>query len=433
MTAEQTTTAGETKTPGRRLGEMPSGAPRTGPRPLAYHLSLAMAMQTGPVAALPMARAGVLPWHPSLAAEAAALTDQLQDAAPGALGDAVTAATKERLKLFLDGIDRYRHHVYRRDLPAPPTAWSQGSTRVFDFAPERTDLKPIVVVPSLVNRSYVLDLSRRRSLMRHLARQGFRPWLVDWGPPGAAEEGFSLDDYILGRLLAIIDLACEQANGPVSMIGYCMGGLLALGATMHRADSVERLALLATPWDFEAGDGAHARLVAAMRTPIASTVTALGYLPIDMLQVLFVATDPAMVPKKFRNFATLDPDGEQARDFVALEDWLNDGVALTGPVARAVFEGWYGDNLTGRGAWTVGDRVVDPSRLTCPALVAAPRRDRIVPPPSARPLMRLIPQARQLQPDTGHVGMIVGHSAPKTLWSPLAEWLRGCGSAKNTL
>lgn len=374
-----------------------------------------------------------MPWHPSLAAEAIALTRQMGDVPAGELAEAVAAATRDRLKLFLDGIDGYRHHAYRRDLPNPPTVWSQGSTRVFDFAPQRTDLKPIVVVPSLVNRSYVLDLSRRRSLMRHLASEGFRPWLVDWGQPDKAEDGFSLDDYIVGRLVPIIDHAVEQAGGPVAMIGYCMGGLLVLGAAMHRAESIGRLALLATPWDFEAGDGAHSRLVAAMRTPIASTVSALGYLPIDMLQVLFVATDPAMVPRKFRKFATLAPDSDQARDFVALEDWLNDGVPLTGPVALAVFEGWYGNNLTGQGAWKVGGQVVDPTRVTCPTLVAAPRRDRIVPPPSARPLMRLIPGAHRLEPDTGHVGMIVGHAAPGTLWSPLAKWLRGCGSAKNAL
>ena len=50
----------------------------------------------------------------------------------------------------------------------------------------------MLVVPSLINRPYILDLAPGRSLLRWLAAQGLRPLLMDWGTPGAAEAGFDL-------------------------------------------------------------------------------------------------------------------------------------------------------------------------------------------------------------------------------------------------
>ena len=70
-------------------------------------------------------------------------------------------------------------------------------------------------------------------------------------------------------------------------------------------------------------------------------------LPIDMLQVLFALLDPWGVADKYRGFARLDPASERATLFVALEDWLNDGVPLAAPVARECLGGWYGANTPG--------------------------------------------------------------------------------------
>jgi len=121
----------------------------------------------------------------------------------------------------------------------------------------------------------------------------------------------------------------------------------------------------------------------------------------------------------------MDQAAAAALDFVALEDWLNDGVPLAAPVARETLGGWYGANTPGRGAWRVAGAVVDPARVTMPTFVAVPGRDRIVPPASALPLARLIPGAVLHQPTAGHIGMTVGPQAQAALWSPLLDWLRG--------
>ena len=85
-------------------------------------------------------------------------------------------------------------------------AWRHGTTRLLDYgaAGAPVGALPLLVIPSLINRAYVLDLSERASLMRWLAApgegRGFRPFLVDWGAPGTGERRFDLTRYIAGRL-----------------------------------------------------------------------------------------------------------------------------------------------------------------------------------------------------------------------------------------
>ena len=110
--------------------------------------------------------------------------------------------------------------------------------------------------------------------------------------------------------------------------------------------------------------------------------------------------------------------------FVALEDWLNDGVPLPAAVARETLGGWYGANAPARGAWRVAGEAVTPGRLRVPCFVAAPGRDRIVPPASALALAAAIPGAVAHQPASGHIGMVAGARAEAELWSPLLDWLR---------
>ena len=302
--------------------------------------------------------------------------------------------------------------------------WQAGTTRLLDYAPPgrgRARRTPVLLVPSLVNRGYILDLSRRRSLARGLAERGLRPLLVDWDAPGEAERAFTLTDYIAGRLDAALTASVAAAGGPVPVLGYCMGGLLTVALAVRRPQDVASLALLATPWDFhaDADTAAHGALLAAAAPHLA----ALPALPVDMVQALFYALDPFLVLRKFLAFAALDPASPRAADFVALEDWLNDGVALAGPVARECLADWYGANTPGRRSWQVAGQVVDPAALTLPTLVVVPQHDRIVPPPTAQALAREIPGAASFTPPLGHIGMIVGGRAPALVWDRLAAWL----------
>ena len=321
---------------------------------------------------------------------------------------------------FLAGLHAYWRHPYRRDLAEPPALWSEGATRLLDYGP--ADGPPLLVVPSLINRAYILDLMPGRSLLRHLAEQGLRPLLVDWGEPGPVERRMSLDDYLRERLEAALNAARHATRRRPVLLGYCMGGLLAVALALRRQDDLAGLVLLATPWDFHAEP-----LAPGLRTLLAAAATGAGLaggLPVELIQTLFAGIDPPAVAREFARFAALDPRSPDARLFVAVEDWLNDGVALGAEVARECLSGWYLENRPARGAWRVGGQPVRPERLGVPSLIAIPTRDRIVPPSSAAALAARLPGASVLEPEGGHIGMIVADSARRRLWAPLVGWLR---------
>jgi len=407
---------GAAAAPPRR--EAPGPLHRRGPRPLLLHLMLAMLKSSASLGALPTWSAGWPGSNATAAAEALAAAVAAGGAeAATAFPQAVLADVLRQDSALIAGIAAYRRHPYFRDLPDPPTIWAEGETRLLDFGGAGPT---VLFVPSLINRAYVLDLAQGRSMLRWLAGNGVHPLLLDWGWPGEAERRFSLTDYIAGRL----ERALLAVPGPVVLAGYCMGGLLALAAAQRRPDRVAALALLAVPWDFHGDDPERARTVAGMLPLLEPALAFADTLPVDALQLLFALLDPYGIADKYRGFATLDPDSERAKLFVALEDWLNDGVPLAAPVARECLQGWYGENTPARRQWRVAGLPVDPAALRLPAFVAVPARDRIVPPESARPLAALIPGAVLHTPGAGHIGMAAGSTAEAALWRPLRDWIR---------
>ena len=394
--------------------------PRLGPRPLPLHLAAAITSFASSHAALPLLKSGFLAWRPELRAAGSDLEKSLAAVGLEALAQAVERELRTRADRFLRGIERYREHPYRRDLADPATLWQDGSTRLIDYGGAGA---PLLVVPSLVNRAYILDLMAQKSLLRWLAANGLRPLLVDWGTPGDLERRFTLTDYIAGRLEAALDAAAAAAGGPMAVMGYCMGGVLALALAERRPKRVSALALLATPWDFHAERAEQAHLLGALMPSLKATFSVLGELPVDVLQTLFASLDPLLALRKFSRFAELEESDPRAREFVALEDWLNDGVPLALPVAEAVLTEWYGENATARGIWRVAGRLVDPARCAMPSLVVVPAQDRIVPPGSARALAAALPSAESWTPALGHIGMVVSREAPRTVWQPLRDWL----------
>jgi poly(3-hydroxyalkanoate) synthetase len=208
-----------------------------------------------------------------------------------------------------------------------------------------------------------------------------------------------------------------------------MGGLLALGLALRRQADLAGLVLLATPWDFHAENAPHSRMAAASLPLLSPLLEVAGELPVDLLQTLFAGLDPHLVVRKFLAFGRLDPTSRKAADFVALEDWLNDGVPLAAPVARECLGRWYGENATARGQWRLAGQAVDPAQLDLPTLCVIPAQDRIVPPASATALADAIPGAERLTPAAGHIGMVVSAQAERTVWQPLLTWIRDRGAA----
>lgn len=427
---------------------------RTGPRPLPLHMAMeglivqaAMAgLMPEPMpdsvpssSAFPPSNPGSQAWpslnlpimgrlNPALQVAAAALGKSPEAFAgpwsaalnPPKFLDAVVTAGQQRLEDFVRGVRAYQNHPFRRALAAPPPVWRRGAATLLDYG----GTGPVALfVPSLINRAYILDLAADRSVMRAAAEHA-HVFLLDWGEPGAAEKSFTATDYVEGVLIPALEEVKDLTGEPPRLVGYCMGGTLAVAPAVLRPDLVSALALLAAPWDFFADTEASRVMLGFSRPMIEVMLGAEGVASVDLLQAMFASLDPTLTGRKFRRFAALDPASDEAQRFVALEDWLNDGVPLAAPVARECLFEWYGENTPARRQWKIGGQVIDPSRIACPALAFLPASDRIVPPASARALADAIPGAEKRTVDLGHIGMVAGASAPQAVHAPLGRWLK---------
>jgi poly(3-hydroxyalkanoate) synthetase len=323
------------------------------------------------------------------------------------------------LERFVTGVRAYWHHPQPRPRQGGTAIAAFGSARLLDLGGSG---RPVVLVPSLINHPYIFDLLPERSLVRALTAD-IRVLLVDWGPPDAATGSDGLVECVAGRLEPAVELVTRQLGRRPILVGYCMGGLLALAAAVRRPDLVDGLVLLATPWDFRrsALRSPLSRLAAVRQAAFVATGPAL---PRTLVDLLFASVAPAAVIAKYAAFPDLDPHSPRARTFVAIADWLADGVAVPAAVADECMDGWYRRNRPATGRWRLGGVAIRPERLRIPVLVAAPRRDRIVPPESALAVVPAVRDVAVLEPDGGHVRMIVGDGAPAALWRPLSAWLR---------
>jgi len=397
-------------------------APRLGPRPLALHLGLATTTVASSLAGVPIDITQPIDNQEKIVAE-----KLLRHATPEVL-KALSDQSCEMVQEMIDGINMYHKHPYRRADRARPAIWSAGTTTLLDCNADASAEAPVIfIVPSLVNRSHVLDLMPGRSLIDHLSEQGIRPLLLDWDVPRETERDFSLSNYILDRISPALKFAAQRfPEAPLHLAGYCMGGTLAVAVAERQQPKLASFIALASPWDFHSGLGAQAKMLLEQRELWSIVLEGFGELPVDLLQTLFASLDPNLGLRKFSMFSKMDMTSERALEFVALEDWLNDGMPLVKKVAEECFQKWYTENVPHLGCWQVGDHVVVPQNISIPSLIAVPKADKIVPRPSALALASAIPNAKIITPPSGHIGMMTSRRAKQGLWQELSDWILSC-------
>ena len=261
---------------------------------------------------------------------------------------------------------------------------------------------PLVLVPSLINPPRILDLDEQVSLTGAIARMGRRTLLLDWGKADARAD-LSVAGHVKELLLPLL----RSIGEPVALIGYCLGGTMAIAAANLIA--VERLATIAAPWHFAAYPDGSRRALADMWRHSEAAAKQLGALPMEVLQVAFWSLDPERTVRKFAGFGRLDPESADARRFVELEEWANEGEPLPFDAARELIEDLFERDLPGSGKWIGGDR------LDVPSLHLTAEHDRIAPAATA-------PAGEKVAIASGHVGMIVG-SARARLHEALRTFL----------
>src|ERR1700733_3170932 len=195
----------------------------------------------------------------------------------------------------------------------------EGGAKLYRFRSARTAGRPLLLVPSLINRWYVLDLRPGASLVEALVGAGHDVWCLDWGVP-AAEDLYLDWEAVLARLgRAVRRVRRETAADQIGLLGYCMGGTLAAIYAAQHATELATLVTLAAPIDFARG-GVLRRMVDPQWFD-ADAIADAGNVAPDQMQAGFVALRPTLDLGKLVSLPDLAADPVARAAFVALDAW----------------------------------------------------------------------------------------------------------------
>jgi polyhydroxyalkanoate synthase len=310
----------------------------------------------------------------------------------------------EMARAALDGLSAYEQAEPTPPLPPRPLIASTGPASLRDHG----GVGPVaILIPSLINPPHILDLDPEVSLAAAIAGMDRHVLLLDWGVAGERAE-LSVSGHIEQLLLPLLGELGEAA----ALVGYCLGGTMAIAAA--NLAPVERVVTLAAPWQFAAYPAEGRASLQSMWRHSRGAAQALGALPMEVLQAAFWSLDPERTVAKFAKFAELEPSSANARRFVQLEDWANQGEPLPCAAAAELMEEFFGTDLPGSGRWSIAGRTITDA-LAVPLLHFTAARDRITPAATA-------PEGETVDIPSGHVGMIVG-TARKKLHADLMGFL----------
>ncbi len=288
----------------------------------------------------------------------------------------------------------------------------------------RTFKRPIVMVPSLINRHYVLDLAPGKSMVAFLVEQGHDVFIIDWGTPGREDKYLTLGDIADRYIGRATRIAAKLAGSKqVHLLGYCMGGIL---TTMHIARRPERVAshvAIAAPLRFDKG-GILGSWTRSPDFDVNAVVEAFGNVPARLLQASFHMLKPTLGIWKGANVIDRAENDEFLDAYVATEHWGSDNVDFPGEVFRALIEDLYrGDGIMNESIY-LGGQPIRLSNIQTPTLIVTFEHDYIVPTESATVMLDRISstQKAHIHLNGGHVGAVVSRKAATGLWPQLSQW-----------
>ena len=313
-------------------------------------------------------------------------------------------------------------------MASPVSVFADGTAKLYRFpsagARGEPAATPVLLVPSLINRWYILDLRPGASLVDALAGAGHELFGVDWGAAQDEDRYLTWEDVLarLGRCVRRVRR--ETGAEKVTLVGYCMGATLAGIHAALEPDGIAGFVNLAGPFDF-----AHAGPLGKMtdaRWFDAGAIADAGNVSATQMQSGFSALRPTLQLSKWITYADRAADAGFRDAFWAMERWASDNIPFPAAAYRTYIEELYQKNALVRGEHRVGGRPVDLGRIDCPVLTVVADKDNICPPRAATALNERCgsKQAEVLTLPGGHVGAIAGPKSAATLYPALDQWLR---------
>ncbi len=304
---------------------------------------------------------------------------------------------------------------------------SEGTARLLRFVgadrPRDPKRRPLLLVPSIINRWYVMDLRPTRSLVEALVADGVDTYLLDWGVPRDEDRYLGWDDLIARLERAIRIVRRNTGADRIGLLGYCMGATLAAIAAARSPEHIAKFVNLLGPIDFAAaGELAHA---VDPRWFDVDAIADAGNVSPQQMQAGFLAMRPTQQIAKMVGLFDRRDDNEAVRGFAALEAWAGDNIPFPARAYRRYIREMYQDNALVGGSHRVNGERVDLGRITSDVLCVVASADTICPPDAATALIEHANPASSevLRLPGGHVGAVVGRRAPTALYAPLIDWI----------
>jgi polyhydroxyalkanoate synthase len=299
--------------------------------------------------------------------------------------------------------------------------WRYRSATPIRYAP------PVVIVHSLVSRSYILDLRPGNSMVEHLLGAGLDVYMLDWGVPDErdAENGLEtyVDDYIPRAVAAALR---ESGAAEVTLIGYCLGGLLAMFYAAARDVPVRNLITMAAPADFKEM-GSFVSAVLEGRLDPDHLIDETGNVPPDTLYSGFFMQAPTKTVTQYATLLENLWNDEFVEGYSAMAQWSREHVPFPGAAFRQMVDDLIRRDVVLSGSIRLAGRRVDFSQVRANVLVAMAERDNVVAPAAAAPLAEVIgePERREaMWLKGGHVTFGTGRVARAHTWPRLTDWIQ---------
>ena len=323
------------------------------------------------------------------------------------------------------------HYVDPSQVAVAPTprdlVYEHGSLQLFRYkasaeAIHEPGRPPVLLIYSIINRAWILDLIPGFSVIAHLLERGLDVYLAEWKPaePGCTD---TLDDFIDPWLHGAVG-HIQQTSGHerVGLFGYCIGGTIAAIYAARHPETVRSLVTLTTPL-VSSGAGVLELLINPALFPLDEIITAnRGVVPGKVVRHSIMAIKPYLEVLKWKAYYENLHDDRVMALFEPIDRWANDNPDLPGAVFNSFVNEIYQDDRLARGETRIHGVPVDLGAIKAPLLNLVAEDDWIVPRASAERVASLVgsDDARTEIIPGPHVGIIMD---PRTryAWDLIAD------------
>lgn len=241
--------------------------------------------------------------------------------------------------------------------------------------------EPILMLPAWIMKYYILDLQPQNSLVNWLTQQGHTVFIVSWLNPTSDDRNLGMDEYFrLGAMAAIDAVSRALPKTKIHLMGYCLGGTLAMitAAAMakNNDDRIKSLTLLAAQGDFtEAGE----LLLFITKSEVSflkSMMWDQGYLDTKQMAGTFqmLRSYDLIWSKMVQDYM----HGTQ-RGMIALLAWNADATRMPYKMHSEYLEKLFLNNDFAEGRFTIEGKHIVAENIQTPAFVVSTEKDHVAP------------------------------------------------------